>query len=99
MGYHPTTRNREYREGWLGRRRTYQCRECGIKFQTDILNPLPEIDRVCPDCRKRTMVFTFVNKNTGKEKQVRAGDVELATLKAWKINCNLTFKVPQPKRV
>ncbi len=98
MGYHPTTRCREYREGWLGRRRSYTCRECGIKFEEDKLSPLPEIDRVCPDCRKRTYVYTFVNKRSGKELLIRASDAELATVRAWKISPNLTFKVPQPDR-
>lgn len=95
MGYHPTTRSREYRQGWLGRRRTYRCRECGNKFQEDRMEPMPEYNRVCPDCRRRTSVFTFVNKRTGKERQVRATDVELATLRAWDLSPNLTFKIPQ----
>ena len=47
----PTTRSREYREGWIGRRRTYKCRECGLKFQVDTREPLPEKDRVCQVCR------------------------------------------------
>lgn len=47
-----TTRCREYREGWLGRRRNYLCRKCGNKFQVDTRNPLPESDRICPSCVK-----------------------------------------------
>lgn len=49
----PTTRCREYREGRMGRRRTYRCRYpgCGKKFQEDRLGPLPEDERFCPDCR------------------------------------------------
>lgn len=39
--------------------------------------------------------YTFINKVTGEEIQVRASDAELATLKAWQINQNLTFKIPQ----
>ena len=50
MGYHPTTRSRDYREGWLGRRRTYKCRTCGEKFQVDTLGPLTEKDRHCHAC-------------------------------------------------
>jgi len=95
MGYHPTTMSREYKEGCLGRRRSYSCRECGIKFQVDTLGSLPEIERACPKCRERTYVYTFINKKTGRDLQVRASDVELATLRAFKINRNLTFKIPQ----
>lgn len=92
MGNHPTTRNREFRQGWIGRRRNYTCRECAIKFQVDTLGSWPEIDRVCPECRRRTRVYTFVNPKNGREVQVRASDAELATLRAWRINPNLTFK-------
>ena len=51
MGYHPTTRSREYRDGWLGRRRSYKCRACGAKFQVDTLRPLPENERICLICK------------------------------------------------
>ncbi len=95
MGHHQATRSREYREEELGRKRNYICRECHANFQIDILNSLPEIDRVCPDCRNRTYVYTFTNKGTGKDTQIRASDVTLATLRAWKINNNLTFKMPE----
>lgn len=98
MGYHPTTRRREYREAWLGRRRTYSCRECEEKFQEDRLSPLPEIDRVCPECRARTCAYTFTNPKNGKELQIRASHAELATVRAWRINPNLTFKIPQPEK-
>lgn len=47
----PITRTREYREGWLGRRRNYRCRGCGEKFQVDTKSPLPEKDRLCSECR------------------------------------------------
>lgn len=86
-----TTRTREYKEGWRGRRRTYHCTECNDKFQVDTLNPLPHIDKVCPVCRIITGVYTFVN-NRGKETLIRARDSELATLRAWSKNPNLTFK-------
>lgn len=92
MGYNPTTRCREFIEGWLGRRRQYRCRECGEDFTEDRIKPLAEIDRVCNKCMKRTYVYTFINKHTGKETQVRAADVELATLRAWEISPSLTFK-------
>jgi len=49
-----TTRCREYREGWLGRKRNYICRQCGVKFQVDTLGPLKEEQRVCPDCRAKS---------------------------------------------
>lgn len=45
-----TTKTREYREGWLGRRRTYTCRKCRSKFQVDTKGPLPENKRICPKC-------------------------------------------------
>lgn len=51
MGYHPTTRSREYREGWKGRKRIYRCRSCGSKFQVDTLKPLPIKDRICEQCK------------------------------------------------
>lgn len=89
------SRCREKVEGWTGRRRSYTCRECNISFQIDTLKSLPEIDRVCPDCRERTSVYTFVDKQTGKDVLIRAGDAELATLRAWRRNPKLTFKVPQ----
>jgi len=94
-----TSRCREKTEGWLGRRREYQCHECHARFQVDTLNPLPKIDRVCPDCRRRTQVYIFTDKRTGKDKQVRASNTELATLRAWNINRNLTFKIPQPTEI
>ncbi len=88
------TRRREYKEGWLGRKRTYHCTECNSKFQVDTLNALPKIDRVCPSCRIITTVFTFVD-NKDKEVLIRASNSELATLRAWGKNCPLTFKAPQ----
>lgn len=94
MSYNPTTRSREYKEGWLGRRRTYHCTECNDKFQVDTLHSLPKIDRVCPVCRLITSAYTFVNKR-GKEVLVRASNAELATLRAWNKDHTLTFKVPQ----
>jgi len=97
MSNQPTTRCREYKEGCIGRRRTYICQKCGAKFQEDRLTSLPEIDRVCPECREHTHVYTFTNKRTGKDVQVRAPNAELATLRAWEINPNLTFKIPQPE--
>jgi hypothetical protein len=37
--------------GRIGRHRTYRCRKCGDKFQTDFrLTPLPELNRVCNIC-------------------------------------------------
>jgi hypothetical protein len=59
MGNHPTTRSRAYREGWLGRRRTYKCHTLGCpnKFQVDTRNPLPLKDRFCPECKgKHTLI-------------------------------------------
>ncbi len=88
------SRCRERIEGWLGRKRNYTCQECKVKFQTDTLSPLPIIDRVCPSCKSRTYIYTFTDKQTGEDKQIRASNAELATLRAWKINPNLTFKLP-----
>ncbi len=90
------SRCREKMEGSLGRRRTYTCRECNARFQEDRLSPLPVLDRVCPMCRINTNVYTFTNQGVGKDSQVRASNVEIATLRAWEINPNLTFKIPQP---
>ncbi len=45
-----SSRSREKQEGWLGRRRTYKCRGCGEKFQTDTRDPIPEKERRCPKC-------------------------------------------------
>lgn len=90
-----TSRCREKTEGWKGRRRNYRCRECGVKFQANTLSALPEIDRVCPNCRIMTQVYTFEDKQTGKKWQTRTGDIELATLRAWKINPNYTLKLSQ----
>ena len=47
-----TTRRREYREGAVGRRRTYRCRKRDNKYQIESLGSLPIGDRVCPECRK-----------------------------------------------
>ena len=87
------SRCREKIEGKISRRRTYTCRECDNKFQVDTLAPLPEKERLCPYCRDRTYLFPFINKLTGKEIEVRASSAELATLRAWEINKNFTFKV------
>lgn len=89
---------REKTEGWKGRRRTYKCRECGNKFQVDTLNPLPEKDKLCPTCKPRTHIYTFVNPITGRTVPIRATDAELATVRAWRLNPNLTFQIPQPSR-
>lgn len=88
------SRRREKIEGWNGRKRNYTCRECGVKFQVDTLAPLSVIDRVCPNCKSRTYIYTFTDKQTGEDKQIRASNAELAILRAWKINPNLTFKLP-----
>ena len=90
-----TSRCRQKVEGWRGRKRTYQCIECYKEFQVDTLNPLPVNMRVCPNCLAHTALYTFIDKRTGKEKEVRASSAELATARAWEINPNLTFKVPQ----
>jgi len=45
-----STRSREYREGWTGRKRWYICRVCGKKFQHDG-GQLPAQSRICLTCR------------------------------------------------
>ena len=95
MGFSQQTRSRESREGWLGRRRTYQCRVCNNKYKVDTLNPLPEKERICPYCNA-TFPYTFTDKYTGQDIEIRAYSAEHATLKAWGINSNLAFKDPQP---
>lgn len=84
-----TSRSRQKMEGWIGRRRTYRCRQCNLKFQVDTLNPLPIKDRICPECKD--YAYLFVDKD-GREVEVRANSAELATLRAWKINPELRFK-------
>ncbi len=37
--------------------------------------------------------YPFIDKVTGKRQLVQASDAKLATLRAWKINPNLTFDV------
>lgn len=86
---------KEKMEGRTGRRRTYKCIECQTKFQVDTLEPLPKQDRLCNYCRIHTSLYTFVDKKTGKERQIRASNTELATLRAWAINPSLTLKIPQ----
>lgn len=85
------TRAREKVEGFIGRRRTYKCTECHQKFQVQTLNPLSEINRVCPKCKRLTNIYNFEDQATGKIIRVRAGDVELATMRAWRIKPNLVF--------
>lgn len=94
------SRSRCAREGgWLGRRRTYRCRQCGQKFKVDTPHALPEGARLCSTCRPiGEYPFKFVDKTTGKKQVVFAGDAELATLRAWKINPNLTFDVSPIRR-
>jgi len=53
MSLRPETRSRAYREGWIGRRRTYKCRGCGVKVQVDTLGPMPEKERFCQICNAR----------------------------------------------
>lgn len=76
-------------------KRTYPCSECHKPIEIKSLLPPPEIDRICDDCIRNTNIYIFVDRDTGKEVPVRAGDVELASLRAWKINLNLKFKIPQ----
>ena len=89
----PTTRTREYREGKISRRRTYKCLECKRKFQVDTLNPLPDIDKYCHDCKLSTVLYTFISKTTGKTYQTRCIDQELATLRAWKVDPALELNI------
>jgi len=54
------------------------------------MEPIPEINTVCHNCRIHTAIYIFVLND--KEYQIRASDVELATLRAWKVNPDLKFK-------
>jgi len=85
------THCKEYREGKRGRRRTYRCTECNCKFQVETLEPLPKHNRACQDCKLFTFVYTFLAPD-GQKFFIRAGDAELATLRAWHINTKLSFK-------
>jgi len=61
------TRCREYQEGWTGRRRTYKCRECSKKFQVDTKESLPEVRRICPECKQsNSQVAMMVALDVGK---------------------------------
>lgn len=71
----------------------YICIECGKEFRVDTLEPLPENERLCLYCRENTYLYTFTDKLTGKEIEVRASSAELATLRAWKRNKNLSYKI------
>ena len=83
-------------EGRIGRNRAYTCTVCGKEFQVFTINPLPIIDQACPQCKDSTYRYTFTSKLSGKDTLIRARGVELATLKAFQISPNLTFKIPQP---
>ncbi len=87
-----TSRCREKTEGWLGRRRTYCCRECHLAFRVDTLDPLPEEKRICHQCKDGSP-YTFTDKLNGEDIVVKGTDVIFATLRAHNINPHLTFKV------
>ena len=87
-----SSRCRETKDGWRGRRRTYICRICGQKLQVDTLNPLPEKERTCHLCKSPGKYpFPFIDKVTKENQIVHASNAELATLKAYELNPNLTF--------
>ncbi len=41
--------------------------------------------------------YPFIDKITGEKQVVKASSAELATLRAWKINSNLTFDIKEVK--
>jgi hypothetical protein len=45
-----TTRCREYREGRIGRNRTYTCRKCQVKFKVFTRYIVPRASRLCVGC-------------------------------------------------
>ena len=45
------THSRAYQQSWRGRRRTYKCLQCGIKFQVDTVNAVPDNERICRECK------------------------------------------------
>ncbi len=87
---------KEKMNGSLGRWRTYHCTECRQEITVETLNPLPKIEQCCSNCKSNTGIYTFINKRSSKELQIRASNAELATLRAFAISPNLTFKIPQP---
>jgi len=95
----PETRTREYREGKISRRRIYKCLICGEKFQVDTLNPLPDIEKYCHDCKLSTTLYTFICKNTGEIFQTRCRDMELATLLAWKVDRGMERITKKPQLI
>lgn len=46
--------------GWMGRRRWYRCRKCDKHFMVDTGKPLPEEDRLCPECRGNIQIHEGV---------------------------------------
>ncbi len=88
----PTTRSRAYREGKASRRRTIRCRNCNKKVQFDTVRPVQEDEKYCPTCRVllHLSLYKFADKNnSGKLTYITAPDLELATLRARKINPDL----------
>jgi ribosomal protein S14 len=76
--YQTKTKAREYREGRIGRRRTYTCRKCGSKFQVFTNCQLPIGARICPECRDNPEIkaeymaaFDKVDKSVVKIKMER----------------------------
>lgn len=61
-----SSRSRAAKTGWLGRRRTYTCRRCGVKFQRDLINPLPLKLRVCQECLESDRIAIRVANHQGK---------------------------------
>ncbi len=46
----------------------------------------------------KEIAYPFLNKLTGEKQIVMAIDPQLATLRAWKINPNLTFDIEEVKK-
>ena len=50
------------------------------------------MERICPTCKTiEDYPFTFIDKKTGLREVIYASSTELATLRAWKKNPNLTL--------
>lgn len=50
-----TSRCKEKMSGELGRWRTYRCRNCGDKFEVNLLRPYPKGAELCAPCVKANL--------------------------------------------
>ncbi len=55
-------------------------------------------DNELDDILTRESEYPFVDKNNGETIKIKAGDAILATLRAWKINPNLTYDIAESNK-